>query len=298
MEINVSKINDNYKFTVNGASYIGEPRDNTVMFVTKKVEFLLKNLSNHRECLIFTEKNIDVCELYKKHNLFVMVSDPQKEYAVFVTEMSKSIFEFNRTRKYKLTKQGYTIGENVVIGENAYIEPGCFIDHDIIIGNNCVLRSGCIIRNAVIGDDFIANENAVIGAQGFTMAVNEQGDRFRIPSLGKVRIGNSVEIGVSDNISRGTGNDTIIEDNTKIDALVHIAHDVHIEKNVEVVAGSVVGGFANIGENAWLGINASIRNRIEIGPYSLIGMGAVVTKSVEKNEVVVGNPAKPFNKTS
>ena len=141
------------------------------------------------------------------------------------------------------------------------------------------------------------SENLVnVGANGFTMANDENGNKIRIYSLGKVVIGNNVEIGAHDNVSRGSGGDTVIEDNVKIDALIHIGHDAHLHKNVEITAGAVVGGFVDAQEGAYIGINSVIRNRVTLGAQSFIGMGATVTKSVPAGITVVGNPAKPFEK--
>ena len=74
--------------------------------------------------------------------------------------------------------------------------------------------------------------------------------------------------------------------------MVHIGHDAHLHKNVEITAGAVVGGFVDARDGAYIGINAVIRNRISLGINSFVGMGATVTKSVEDGVTVVGNPAK------
>ena len=121
---------------------------------------------------------------------------------------------------------------------------------------------------------------------------------MRIPSLGGVIIGNDVEVGAHNNVSRGSGGDTVLEENVKLDAFVHIGHDAHLMKNVEITAGVIVGGYDIVGENAFLGLNATLRNRIEIGDGSFLGMGAVVTKSVARDTVVVGNPAKTLRMVS
>ena len=126
------------------------------------------------------------------------------------------------------------------------------------------------------------------------MAEDESGNKFRIPTLGKVVIGNNVEVNSLTNISCGSAGNTIIEDNAKIDSLVHIGHDAYLGKNVEIPAGAIIGGFVILEEGSYVGINATLRNRIKVGKNAFIGMGAVVTKSVEDDVTVVGNPAKPF----
>lgn len=156
--------------------------------------------------------------------------------------------------------------------------------------------AGTVIKNAMIGDNFVSNEYAVVGAYGFTMINGDDGNKIRIPTLGKVHIGNNVEIGTHDNISCGSAGNTQIDDNVKIDALVHIGHDAHIGKNTEVTAGSIIGGFVDIGENVFIGINSCVRNRKTIGNNTVVGMGSVVVKNVKKDCTVIGNPAEQLVK--
>lgn len=281
-------------FDVSGVSYIGDPRPYTAMFVTKKVEHLLNKLQNVSYCLVFAENGMIVSDSLQKDNYFSFSDNPQREYAQFVNALYEKRSREERKRKYVLHPKGYYIGENVKIGANAYIEPQCIIGHDVVIGEDASILFGTVIKNSIIGDGFLANEYAVIGSFGFTMTEDENQNKFRIPTLGKVVIGNHVEIGAHDNISCGTGGSTIIEDYVKIDALVYVGHDVYLEKNVEITAGSIVGGFARLGSNAYLGINSTVRNRVILGENSIVGMGSNVTKSVEANKTVTGNPAKIF----
>ncbi len=280
------------------ASYIGKPISNTVMYISKKIEKQLFNLRNVTGCLIFCENSIEVPKELLETNTFIMTSNPQLEYSRYVNSIASRIETENRSRKYTLTKDGYYVGENVKIGKNAYIEPLCLIDHDVIIGDNAHIFTGSKIRRAIIGDNFVAFENSVVGSYGFTMATDESGAKVRIPTLGKVIIGNNVEAGMLCNIAVGSGGNTIIDDNVKIDAFVHIAHDVHLEHDVEIPAGAIIGGFVTVQNNVFIGINATVRNRITIGEKAIVGMGSVVTKDVSANTTVVGNPARLFEKES
>ena len=297
MEYFVNKLDPNYNFTIDGVSYIGNPRENTAVYISKKVSHLVKNLETVQNCLVFAEEGIDVADALKWKNCFIFCRNPQLSYAKFVNGFVEKKQKTDSKRKYSLTSGGYYQGENVRIGRNAYIEPGCQIGHDVVIGSNAVILAGSIIKNAVIGDDFFCNENAIIGSSSFTMYEDENGNKCRIATLGKVIIGNYVEIGACNNIAAGGCGDTIIEDYVKLDGLIHIGHEAHLHKNVELTAGIIVAGFADIGENAYIGINSSIRNRISIGNGSVIGMGSNVTRDVESGKTVVGNPAKNYIKS-
>lgn len=295
MEFNIHELYPQFDFCVTGTSYTGNPVDGTAMFVTKKVEKLVENLLGHKKCLVFAETGISVANEILNENAFVFCENPSLEYAKFANILADKKFAEERNKQYTLTN-GYFIGEDVQIGTNAYIEPNCVIGHGVKIGDNAKILAGSIIKNATISNDFYCNENAVIGAESFTMAEDENGNKLRIPALGKVVIGNNVEIGVCDNISRGTCGNTIIEDFVKLDVLVHIGHDAHLHQNVEITAGCIVGGFDDIAEHAYLGINSAVKNRLNVGKNVVIGMGATVIRNVEDNTTVIGNPAKKLIK--
>ncbi len=292
IEMNVKSICSAYDFSITGASYIGNPRSNTVLYVSKKVEHLLINLKDVINCLVFVEKTICVPDEFHKVHCIMEVENPQGEYAEVMEQFGDEIFEIDKEREYQFDPKGFYIGENVTIGRNSYIEPGCLIGHDVIIGDNARIMAGTTIKHAIIGDDFVVNENAVIGSDSFTMAEDKQGNNIRIVSMGKVIIGNNVEIGANNNIARGSNSDTIIDNNVKLDALVHIGHDVHIEANTEITAGVIVAGFVEIGEDVFIGINSSLKNRVKLDKNCYIGMGANVIRNVDARQVVAGNPAK------
>lgn len=296
ISFNVNRFSPDHSFDISGTSYIGAPRSNTAMFITRKVETLLNALSEVSECLVFAEEGISVSDELKKKHAFVFSGKPQLEYARFANQFAEERFKEEKKLKFILTSGGYYTSEDTIIPEDAYIEPGCVIGPDVQIGHNARILAGAIIRRSTIGDNFLANERCIVGANGFTMADDESGNKTRIPTLGRVIIGNNVEIGTLNNISCGSGGDTVIEDNVKTDSLVHIGHDVHLHKNVEVTAGVTFGGFVEANEGAYVGVGSVLRNRINLGDHCFIGMGSNVTKSVDANIVVAGNPAKPFIK--
>jgi UDP-3-O-[3-hydroxymyristoyl] glucosamine N-acyltransferase len=131
------------------------------------------------------------------------------------------------------------------------------------------------------------HDTAVIGKDGF--GFDEYG---HIPHIGGVFIGERVTIGAHSCVDRGTLGDTIIGNDTHIDNLVHIAHNVRIGQRCHIVAGAVIGGSAVLDDEVFVGINASIKNGVHIGAGAIIGMGAVVINDVPAGATVVGNPAR------
>ena len=190
------------------------------------------------------------------------------------------------------------------------IHPTAIIHEEAIIGNNVSIGAYCVIGRATIGDgcvidshvriydDVVLGKNcnikagAVIGGAGFGFERDENGNKFRFPQIGSVRIGDDVEIGSQTCIDRGALSETIIGDHTKINNLCHIAHNNRIGKNVTITGCVNLSGGNIIEDNVWIAPNASLVGYVHIGENATIGMGAVVVKDIPANEVWVGNPAK------
>lgn len=171
----------------------------------------------------------------------------------------------------------YAVIDNAKIGEGTIISPFVRIYDNVTIGNECFIKEG-----------------AVIGGAGFGFERDEDGNRFRFPQIGGVRIGDHVDIGANTCIDRGALSDTVLEDYAKVDNLCHVAHNAHIGKNAVVVACAEVSGSCAVGDNSWVGPNACIRDQRSIGANTIVGMGSVVVKNISDNEVWAGNPAKLF----
>lgn len=296
MKVNLREFSLDYDFYIEGASYAGNPKNNTMMFLSKKVEYLVEKLKNIEECLVFLENGMEINNNIKTNNCIIFSDNPQFEYAKYANEYADRKQQSELKYGYTLTKQGYYIGKNSVIGNSAYIEPNVVIGHNVRIGDNAIILSGAVVKNAIIGDNFYCNENAVIGNNSFTMATDDHGNRYRIPSLGKVIIGDNVEIGACDDVARGMCGNTVLDDSVKLDSLVYVGHEAYLERNTEVTAGTIIAGFAHLREGTYVGINSSIKNRVTLGENSVIGMGTNVTKNVEANKTMVGNPAREYIK--
>ena len=166
---------------------------------------------------------------------------------------------------------------NVDIGDNTIIEPFCTIGPDVAIGRNSVLRAGVRVHPHVsIGEGAVVGANTVIGSEGFGFVRDEAGNKKRIPHLGGIIIGNSVEIGALAVVQHGTMMPTIIEDHVKIDDNVEIGHNARVGRGASVTGGVVIGGSAVIEPEAWMGINSSVRDGRRVGVRALVGMDVSV----------------------
>lgn len=286
-----------FESSVVGVSYVGEPCSNTVVYATKKIEALLQNMNSVEGCIAFVEGGCTVPSEAALKNDFVFCENPLMSYIDFIQLFT------DREREWEIShapvfdaSRGCYICPDAVIEDDVLIEPGAFIGNHVVLGKGTIVRSGATVKYARIGKNVLIKSNAVIGDQGFNFAKDESGNLRKLPSLGCVEIGDNAEIGCTSTVCRGTGGDTLICPNAKIDNHVHVGHDAVIGSNTEVTAGTVVGGYCRIGEGCFIGINSCLRNRINIGDNVVVGMGATVTKGVESGITVVGNPAKPFVK--
>lgn len=177
------------------------------------------------------------------------------------------------------------IGRNVVLGRGVVVGAGTIIYHNVVIGDEVQIGAGCVIKSC-----------AVIGEEGFGFERDAAGAAVRLPHLGNVLIGDNVEVGSLTTVCRGTLGDTVLRDGAKIDDHVHIAHNVFVDHHAFVIACAEVSGGVKVGARSWIAPNASVMNQISIGEDAVIGLGAVVRKSVPDGTVVVGNPAKPLTK--
>lgn len=199
-------------------------------------------------------------------------------------------------------KRGF-VGEGTYISPEAKIDPtasiGCnsSIMGEVTIGANTVVENNVSILNkVVIGNDCLIHSGVVIGSDGFGFAFGEDGLPIKVEHFGGVVIGDRVEIGANTCIDRGTIDNTLIHDDVKIDNLVHIAHNVVLMNGAVVVAGAIVCGSAQLGENSYVAPGGIVKNQLQIGGNALVGLGAVVTKPVDAFSVVAGVPAKEIRK--
>ncbi len=188
------------------------------------------------------------------------------------------------------------IGEGVKIGAGTSVGPGCVIGDNVTIGERCILHPRVTIyRDVIIGDEAILHSGCVIGADGFGFVMTN-GAYEKFPQVGRVEIGNRVEIGANSCIDRAALGVTSIGDGTKLDNMVHIGHNCKIGKHVVIVAqtglsgGVIVGDYAVIGGQVGIGDKARIESRAVIGS----GAGILTSKVVRAGSVMWGTPARPL----
>jgi UDP-3-O-[3-hydroxymyristoyl] glucosamine N-acyltransferase len=185
--------------------------------------------------------------------------------------------------------QNIFIGPNVVIEENVSIadgvtvHAGVIIESDNIIGDNSTIHPNVVIKtNTIIGRNCTIYPGSVIGSDGFGYA-KDNDKWFAIPQIGKVIVGDNVDIGANSTIDRGTLDDTIISSGVKIDNLVQIGHNCVIGENT-IIAGCVgIAGSAKIGKNCAIGGAAMILGHLSIADNVIISPGSMITRSIKNS---------------
>jgi UDP-3-O-[3-hydroxymyristoyl] glucosamine N-acyltransferase len=153
------------------------------------------------------------------------------------------------------------------------VGPFCVIGPDVRIGRGSIIRSGVrIFPRVSIGEECHIYPNCVIGNDSYAYVRNEQGNKTRMPHLGGLIIGSHVDIGACSTVYVGKIAPTIIEDYAKIGDLVVVAHNTRIGKNAGLSASSVLSGSAVVEADAWIGVNATIRDGLRVGAHALVGM--------------------------
>ncbi|HQT00147.1 MAG: UDP-3-O-(3-hydroxymyristoyl)glucosamine N-acyltransferase [Hydrogenophilales bacterium 16-64-46] len=169
---------------------------------------------------------------------------------------------------------GAQVGPRSVIGANCVLGEGARVGEDCLLYANVTIYHGC-----EIGDRAILHSGCVIGADGFGFAPNEGGWE-KIPQIGRVLIGDDVEIGANTTIDRGALEDTVIEDGVKLDNQIQVAHNVVIGAHTAIAACTGIAGSAKIGRHCTIGGAAMIFGHIEIADGTRISTNTLITKSL------------------
>lgn len=191
------------------------------------------------------------------------------------------------------------IGSHAHLGKHVTIGDGTAIGENVTVGDRCRIGCGCILHpgvhiypGTVIGNNVIIHSGAVIGADGFGNAPQEDGTWKKIEHLGNVIIGDNVEIGANTTVDRAEMESTVIGSGVKIDNLCQIAHNVRIGDNTVIAAQTGIAGSTKIGKGCIIAGQVGIVGHVEIADGTVIGAQAGVISSIrEGGRTLWGTPA-------
>ena len=188
---------------------------------------------------------------------------------------------------YVVIADGASVGDNTVIYPHTYVGEGATIGVDSILYPNVTIREHC-----QVGSRVIIHSGAVIGSDGFGF-VTEGGRHIKVPQVGNVVLEDDVEIGAQVAIDRATTTSTIVGKGTKIDNLVHLAHNVEVGSHCFLVAQTGIAGSTKIGNHCIFAGQSGSAGHINIGDNCVFAARTAVISDVPSNSFYAGFPARP-----
>jgi UDP-3-O-[3-hydroxymyristoyl] glucosamine N-acyltransferase len=185
------------------------------------------------------------------------------------------------------------VGPGAVVGENAILYAGAFVGAGSSVGCNAILYPNAVVREGChIGERCILNPGAVIGGDGFGFAPSGS-ENVKIPQVGGVRLGSDVEVGSNSSIDRGAMDNTTVGDQTKIDSLVQVGHNVSIGNSCFLCGLVGVAGSATIGNRVTLAGQVGVAGHLSIADNVTIMAQSGAASSLENAGVYSGTPVVP-----
>ncbi|BDY12197.1 UDP-3-O-(3-hydroxymyristoyl)glucosamine N-acyltransferase [Hydrogenimonas cancrithermarum] len=193
--------------------------------------------------------------------------------------------------------ENVAFGKDVVIGDRVTIMPGAYVGDDVEIGDDTLIYPNVTIyHQCKIGKRCIVHAGTVIGSDGYGFAHTKAGKHVKLYQLGNVVIEDDVEIGANCAIDRGALESTLIKEGTKIDNLVHVAHNCEIGEYCLITGQVGLSGSTKLGRNVVMGGQSGTAGHLEIGPFATIAARGGVTKSIAGGKVYAGFPLMEHKK--
>lgn len=270
------------------ASSILEADSESIVWISSskinKVELARNTLAR----IIICDKSIEIPEDLLLDKCFIKADNPRFCFLKVINSFFKKHFEYS-------IHPTSVIHPEAQIHKDVYIGPFTYIGKSVIGSNVIIYGSTFIYDNVQIGDNVIIHSGVNIGGDGFGFERAEDKRLVKFEHIGGVNIESDVEICSGCSVAQGTLSCTKIGMGTKLDQMVHIAHNVIIGKHCCITAGVIFSGSVKVGDFSWIGPNTSMKEGVNIGNNVFVGVGSVLTKDIPDNEVWAGNPAMPID---
>jgi len=188
------------------------------------------------------------------------------------------------------------ISESATIGDGVQLYPQVYVGDHVKIGEGTILHPGVkVYEGCEIGAYCVIHAGAIVGADGFGFAPNQENNYEKVPQVGKVLIEDHVEIGANTTVDRATIGATILRKGVKLDNLIMIAHNVEVDENTVIAAQSGISGSTKVGKNCMFGGQVGLIGHINIASGVKIAAQSGITKDIKEEGIVIqGSPAFEF----
>lgn len=298
---------------------LDQPNKNGILFVAdfKNIQFNIKDFP--AVAVLPLNSDAQSISFFKQNKTFVLLSPNPKLALALVSshffstsridgyfdlpDESKinSIHSSALIHKTARIEKDVFIGPFTTVGKNCHIKSGTkiashvSIEDDVQIGKSCIIFSHSVIgKSSELSDFCLIQSHSNIGSDGFGYATDSLGQHFGIPHTGKVKLGKHVHVGSGTQIDRGTFGETSIGDFTKIDNLVHIAHNCKIGKSCFLTAGFMIAGSSEVGDFFVTGGRTSVTGHIKVTSHVQIAGHSAVTSNLTEPGKYGGDPIVPL----
>ncbi len=194
---------------------------------------------------------------------------------------------------------GCEIGPYAVVGDGARLGPRCVLGPHAVVGPGCDFGAGCRLHAhasaycCLAGERVVLHQGARVGNEGFGFVPDENGGFVTVPQLGRVVLGDGVEIGANACVDRGAAGDTVLGAGTRLDNLVMLGHNVRTGRCCVVVAQAGISGSTVLGDGVMIAAQAGLTGHLSVGDRARVGAQSGVMNDIAPGTDVMGSPAMP-----
>ncbi|MGH8211733.1 MAG: UDP-3-O-(3-hydroxymyristoyl)glucosamine N-acyltransferase [Rhodanobacteraceae bacterium] len=291
------KLHGDGRTAIRGVATLVSAQDDQLAFLANP-RYLGSLEGTRAGVVVLREEHADRCPVPA-----LIADDPYLAYAKIAALFEKAVAALPGTHASAVVEAGARISETASIGAFCHVSAEAQIGEGVVLGPHCIVGPGCVIgaqsrlvarvtlvARVAVGKRVLIHPGAVLGADGFGIA-NDRGEWVKVPQLGGVRVGDDCEIGANTTIDRGALEDTVLEEDVRLDNQIQIAHNVFIGAHTAMAGCAAVAGSARIGRHCLIGGAAGVLGHLEIADRVTITAMSLVTHSIrEPGEYSSGTP--------
>ncbi len=292
--LNLKNINFQQDISISGVNNLENAQKGEVAFIINQ-KYLPKIKDSKASAFLIEEKFLDIAKQYNDKSILLYSPSAHYHFSLLLDLFYQEKSPENKISEKATIASTAKIGKNCYIADNVVIEDGAiigdnnkifagtYIGENVQIGNDCHIGANNVITHSIIKNNVEIMHNNSIGQDGFGFAVDKKYNFKKVLQLGLVIIENNVAIGCNNGIDKGSMENTVIGFGTRIDNLIHIAHNVQIGKNCIFTAQNGVAGSTKIGDYVTFAGQSGVAGHIKIGSYNRFAAQSGVTKNIPDN---------------